>query len=111
MATRYDNNTTYLTPSLACCFSSRRNAMQEVLIENRHTTYGNKANRRQHFYSRTELAIFKRTWYWHVKTASSHWPVDRLLRCGCPGCDKDEGRVPVKKKDFKEDYSNWTWEG
>ena len=85
--------------------------MQEVLIENRHTTYGNKANRRQHFYSRTELAIFKRTWYWHVKTASSHWPVDRLLRCGCPGCDKDEGRVPVKKKDFKEDYSNWTWEG
>lgn len=83
-----------------------------MLIENRHRTYGNKASRRQHFYSSAELAIFKRTWYWHVKSSSIHWPVDRLLRCGCPGCDRDEGRVPVEEtEDREDDLSLWTWEG
>eukprot|EP00903_Cladosiphon_okamuranus_P008994 g8604.t1 len=87
--------------------------VKEVLIEDRHKTYGNKASRRQHFYSKAELAMFKRTWYWHVKASSGHWPVNRLLRCGCPACDKDEGRVPVKEdpKDLKDEYSHWTWEG
>lgn len=95
-----------------------------MYIENRHDTYGSKASRRQHFYTKTELAIFKRTWHWHVKASSSHWPVDRLLRCGCPLCDKDEGRVPVEEgqvpvdegrvpaeEDLKDEYSHWTWEG
>lgn len=101
---------------------------QEVLIENRQETYGNKDSRQQHFYSKAELLIFKRAWHWHVK--SSLWPVDRLMRCGCPACVDDEGRVPEEKeKEQEEDkeeeegergdslvvednnYSRWTWEG
>lgn len=89
-----------------------------MLIENRQQAYGNKDSRQQHFYSKAELLIFKRAWHWHVK--SSLWPVDRLMRCGCPACDNDEGRVPAVPvedespgvEDVEENfYSRWTWEG
>ncbi|CAB1113788.1 unnamed protein product [Ectocarpus sp. CCAP 1310/34] len=87
--------------------------VKEVLIENRRQTYGNKASRRQHFYSKAELATFKRAWHCHVKSSSR--PVNGLMACGCPGCDYDydEGRAPptLQKVVPPIDYNRWVWEG
>lgn len=69
--------------------------LQEVLIENRRQTYGNKASRRQHFYSKAELAIFKRAWHWDVAPRE---PLESLASA-------------PSTADDKEDYRRWTWEG
>lgn len=91
-----------------------------MLIETRQQRYGDLATKREAFYSHAELATFKRAWYWHIQ--ASEWPMDGLMRCGCPWCDKaEEGEpavevaLPAVVRDGTrlevQEYTTWTWEG
>lgn len=92
--------------------------MQEVLIETRKQLYHDPATKREAFYSHAELAVFKWTWYWHIR--KSQWPSDGLMGCRCPTCDKGEEDtsteivvLPTLAPDEApiENYAKWIWEG
>lgn len=94
----------------------KRAAVQEMLIETREQRYGDLAAKNEAFYSKTDFAIFKKAWIWHIQ--ANDWPTDGLMRCSCPWCDKDgEGEPNTDMGPLQggqeelcdEDLTTWTW--